>query len=386
MCGICSSLARSIRHNGPPPLMSESTHSTIPFSTENAALQLTDGVVESSAPLRILISRTSGIGNAILTLPVACCLRDHFPDAYIGWVVESEAAPIVRGHESIDHVTELPRRWFKSLSGIRVVRQRLLEQRFDIAIDCQGDTRSALAGYLSGAARRIGYSGKHSMGLSGWLNNEPVAPVFHHVADRALELLTPLGIHHPAVRWALPINVQDQKWADAYRGQMNASRVAILNPGGSWPSKLWESDRFSSTARYLADRYGYHSLVIWGTFEERLMAEQIVELSEGTASLAPDTSLATLAALIRSCDLFVSGDTGPLHMAVAVGTRTIGLYGATRPKDSGPYDQVALQMDCESGSRRRRRTANNRAMRAIGVEHVCAVIDDLHSRPSVRAA
>lgn len=340
---------------------------------------MTDPLSDLVAP-RILISRMSAIGDAILTLPVACCLRDHFPDAYIGWVVETKAAPMVRGHRALDTVIELQRGWFTSLHGLRQTRAMLCEHRFDIAIDCQGNTKSALAGKLSGAVCRIGFSGKHAGELSGLLNNERVAPVFHHITDRSLELLTPLGIHHPQVRWDLPLDAGDRAWAEGFRNTIRTPRVAILNPGGTWRSKLWEADRFASTARYLADRYGYHSLVAWGSFDERLMAEEIVALSESTASLAPNTTLKTLAALIETADLFLSGDTGPLHMAVAVGTPTIGLYGATRPGDSGPYEQAALQLQYEAGSRRHRRNASNRAMRAIGVEHVCAVIDDMHHR------
>lgn len=328
----------------------------------------------------------SAIGDAILTLPVACCLRDHFPNAHIGWVIEHKAAPMVRGHESIDEVIELPRGWFTSLSGIRETRRVLREQCFDITIDCQGNTKSSLACYLSGAARRIGFAGKHAMELSRCFNNEKVTPVFHHITDRSLELLTPLGIHHPQVRWALPIDQHDLDWANQFRGKIRSPRVAILNPGGTWPSKLWEADRFAATSRYLADRYGYHSLVVWGTFDERLMAEQIVESAEGTATLAPDTSLKTLAALIKTSDLFISGDTGPLHMSVAAGTRTIGLYGATKPGDCGPYNQVALQKQYESGTRRHRRSADNTAMKAIGVEHVCEIIDKMHSADIARAA
>ncbi len=335
---------------------------------------------------RILISRMSAIGDAILTLPVACCLRGHFPDAYIGWVIEKKSAPMVRGHRDIDSVIELERGWFTSPKGILNARSILREHRFDISIDCQGNSKSALAGKLAGAKQRIGFAGKHAMELSGFFNNEKVTPVFHHVTDRSLELLTPLGIHHPDVRWDLPLEPSDRKWATSYRNSIRAPHVAILNPGGTWPSKLWEADRFASTARYLADRYGYHSLVVWGSFEERLMAEEIVELSGKTATLAPDTSLKTLAALIETGDLFISGDTGPLHMAVALKTRTIGLYGATRPGDSGPYNEVALQLQYESGSRRHRRKADNRAMKAIGVEHVCAVIDEMHAGSISRAA
>ncbi len=343
-------------------------------------------MIDQTAP-RILISRMSAIGDAILTLPVACALREHYPAAHIAWVVEKKAAPMVRGHQSLDAVFELERGWFTSPSGIREVGKILRPHRFDLAIDCQGNTKSSLAGWLSGARRRIGYAGRHGGELSRFFNNIRVTPVFNHLTDRSLELLIPLGIHSPKVRWQLPLSELARTWAARWRRTVPTQRLAVLNPGGTWASKLWEANRFAATAKYLYDRYGYRSAIVWGTFDERLMAEQIVEQSGGTAVLAPDTDLHHLASLIETADLFISGDTGPLHMSVAVGTATIGLYGATRPGDSGPYGQIALQQAYEAGSRRHRRSADNRAMREIKVEHVCAKIDELETRRRlIRAA
>ena len=216
--------------------------------------------------------------------------------------------------------------------------------------------------------------------MSRVFNNNLVKPVFRHVTDRSLELLIPLGIHSPKVRWKLPIPESARTWATRWRRSISSPRLAVLNPGGTWDSKLWEPDRFAATARYIRDRYQYRSVAVWGTAKERAVAEKIVELSEGAATLSPDTDLHHLAAMLETADLFVSGDSGPLHMAVAVGTSTIGLYGATKPGDSGPYGQIALQNAYESGSRRHRRSADNAAMREIGVEHVCEAIDELESK------
>ncbi len=336
---------------------------------------------------RILISRLSAIGDAVLTLPIAGALRQRYPDAYLGWIVESKAAPVVRNHAALDAVIEVPRGWFTSPAGILQTRGALREHGFDTSIDCQGNTKSAMAGFLAGARRRIGYAGRHATELSGLLNNVRIRPVLTHLTDRSLELLSPLEIHDPSIRWDLPVPAADRTWAKRLRAALPADRIAVINPGGTWPSKLWETDRFADTARYLADRYGYQSLVVWGTLSERLMAEEIVVAADGAARLAPETTLLSLAAVIEQCDLFISGDTGPLHMAVAVGTPTIGLYGATRPGDSGPYGAVALQNKYEAGSRRHRRRATNRAMRAIGVQHVCQIVDRMHAGvTSVRIA
>ena len=334
-------------------------------------------VMSRDAAPRILISRMSAIGDTILTLPVACALRSHYPRAYIAWVVESRAAPMIRHHQALDEVIELQRGWFTSYTAVRSVREELRQHRFDITIDCQGLTKAALAGWISGAPKRIGFAGSHGGELSRVLNNTLVEAVFNHVTDRSLELLIPLEIHSPKVQWKLPIPQSARSWAAQWRQSVPTSSLAVLNPGATWESKLWETDRFAATAKYLQDRYGYHSVVVWGTARERTMAERIVQLAGGSATLAPETDLHHLAALVESADLFVSADTGPLHMAVAVGTSTIGLYGATRPGDSGPYGQIAIQEAYESGSRRHRRSADNSAMREIKVEHVCKAIDEL---------
>jgi len=329
---------------------------------------------------RILISQLNPIGDAILTLPVVCALRREFPDAYIGWVVEKLAAPMVCGHHAIDAVVQLPPKWYRSAAEIRSTKAKLSRHQFGIAIDCQGDTKSALAGRISGAKQRIGYAGKYSSPIGRLMNNVRVEPAFRHLTDRSLELLTPLGIHSPDIQWDLPIPKTAALWASRWRRSMKHPRLAVLNPGGTWKSKLWEVDRFASTAKYLRDRYQYKSVVVWGSHTEKEMAMRIVAHSDNASKLAPDTDLHHLAALIGTANLFISGDSGPLHMAVAVGTPTIGLYGATRPGDSGPYGHIALQKAYERGSHHHRRSADNSAMRAIGVEHVCQAIDEIEAQ------
>ncbi|MEM6471044.1 MAG: glycosyltransferase family 9 protein [Planctomycetota bacterium] len=335
--------------------------------------------LELPAAPKVLISRMSAIGDTILTLPVACAIRDRFPTAEISWIVEEKSAPMVRRHTAVDHLIVLQRGWFTSLSGIRDARRQLRELNCDVTLDCQGMTKSAFACYLSGANHRIGYDGKHARELSRFFSNVKVRPVFHHLTDRSLELLIPLGIHSPAIRWDLPVEGPAKAWAMRYRRTIPAPRLAIMNPGATWHSKRWLPERFGATARYLRDRYGYTTVAVWGNPLDRSMASDIVATSNGAAILAPETDLQHLAAMIETADLFISNDTGPLHLAVAVGTRTIGLYGATKPGDSGPYGQTAIQTAYESGSAKQRRAAPNTAMCAIGVEHVCDAIDEIET-------
>jgi len=148
---------------------------------------------------RFLISRMSAIGETILTLPIASALRERFPSAEIIWAAEPQTSPLVRGHDAIDQTVVLEHGWSRSLAGIRTARERLEPLQCDVAIDCQGVAKSGLACYLSGAANRIGFAGRHARHLSRYFSNIHVRPIFQHLTDRTLELLTPLGIHSPSV-------------------------------------------------------------------------------------------------------------------------------------------------------------------------------------------
>jgi ADP-heptose:LPS heptosyltransferase len=145
-------------------------------------------------------------------------------------------------------------------------------------------------------------------------------------------------------------------------------------------------DRFGRVAQFLGEHHRLPTLVVWGSGRERMGAEQIVAHADGHATLAPPSTLIELAALIEGGCLMVSADTGPLHTAVAVGTPTIGLYGATRVAESGPYGSphVALQMQYQAGSHKQRRRADNSAMRMITVEMVCQQCDEILAQTAAR--
>ena len=327
---------------------------------------------------RFLISRMSAIGDTVLTLPVVCALRAQFPDAFIGWVVEEKSSAMVVGHPCVDQVFTLPRRWFLSLKKCRELRKELQSQRFTVSIDCQGNTKSSLACWLSGAKYRVGCRGQYGTELSPYLNNILVLPERPHLTDRSLDLLKPVGITNPEIDWQLPRDETAEHAATNLVDDLSLQgQFAIINPGATWESKLWEMDRFASVARHLGERRGLKSLVVWGSQQELDFATQIVSAADGYAVVAPRTSLKELVAVLRRGTIFISSDTGPLHMAVAVGTPSIGLYGVTRPADCGPYGapHVGIQMQYESGSRTERRKADNSAMREITVEHVCCECD-----------
>jgi ADP-heptose:LPS heptosyltransferase len=255
-----------------------------------------------------------------------------------------------------------------------------------VALDLQGLTKSAVAARLSGAARRIGFDGADGRELSRWLNNELVPPTATHVVDRCLELLAPLGISGARARFELEDTPADAQAAGALLKARQLTRFAIVNPGAGWPSKRWPLERLAAVARHLGTRHALRSLVVWAGDEERAWAEQIVAYAAGHAVLAPATSLRELAAVARRAALFVSADTGPLHLAAAVGTPCVGLFGPMPAERNGPYGplHVAVQRVCLQGTSRQRRTAGPESMEAISVADVCAACDTILARESLR--
>jgi heptosyltransferase I len=325
-------------------------------------------------PPRILIVRLSAIGDVIHGLPVLCALRSALPNAFLGWVVEGRSGDLLEGHSALDALIRVPRRWLTSPREVWRVRRRLRELRFDTAIDLQCLTKSGVAAMLSGAPRRIGKAPPHARELSRWFHNELVDVGGAHVIDHYLELLRPLGIESPEVRFDLPEQPADARMAEKTlrENHLTAGSFAILNPGAGWPSKIWPADRYGELAAWLMRSHGLPSLAVWGGEAERPLAETIVATSGNTARLAPPTTLAELAAICRRASLCVASDTGPMHLAVAVGTPTISLHGPSRAEWCGAYgaQNTRLQARYEDGSSQERRQADDSAMRAITVEMV----------------
>jgi len=332
---------------------------------------------------RILIVRLSAIGDCIHTMPVLSALREHYPAAFLSWVVEGHNGDLLRDHKALDELIIVPRGWLKNPHTVWQLRRRLRSLKFDVAIDVQGLTKSAIAARLSGAPRRIGMSGVDGRELSTWLNNVLVEPQSRHIVDRNLELLAPLGITSPAVHFAMPrLAAEDGRAQQIVALAEVQGGFALLNPGAGWPSKLWPVERFAAVARYLGHYRGLSSLVVWAGAKERAMAESIAAAAEGYAQMAPPTSLTELAALVRRARLFISSDTGPLHIAAAVGTPCVALFGPMPAERNGPYGQghVALQKMLLTGSSRSRRSAGPESMLAISIEDVIGACDRLLGR------
>ena len=332
---------------------------------------------------RILITRLSHIGDCVLTLPVLCALRRKFPDAFIAWAVEKPTDQLLELHPDLDQLIVIPKGWMGKPLQWASILFRLRKARFNIAIDPQGLTKSAMLARMSGARKRIGLKGRWGRELSDKLNNELIDTQSSHVVDRSLEMLSAVEISDPAVEYRLSVDSASQQRMRSFLEARQVSRpFVVVNPGASWPSKRWDNDSFAAVVRYLESRHGIQCLVTWAGPEELGMAQAIVHCKGECGIVAPKTSLREYAALCDYASFFIGCDTGPMHIATAMGTPCIGLYGTTLPTESGAYgpQNIAVQKWHQDGTSRERRKAENLAMMDIKPEDVFAACDEMVRR------
>ena len=193
------------------------------------------------------------------------------------------------------------------------------------------------------------------------------------MADRQLELLRPLGIDDRRVEFVLPEDRTAEASMQAFVAAQGLTRgFVVVNPAAGWDSRLWPTERYARVVRQLDTEAGLPSCGDLVGLSEVAWAEAIVAQSGGAARLAPATTLRKLAALLHRACLYVGSDTGPTHLAAAVGTPCVAMFGTTRPEVSGPYGSSHryVQEYYQQGSSRERRRAANEAMQAIAWERV----------------
>lgn len=328
--------------------------------------------------MKALIVRLSSIGDVVHTLPALAALHRHGWEA--GWLVEPAPRPLLENQPFLSSVFAAPgARGFRMATASEAVRA-LREQRYDAVLDFQGLWKSAVWARLSGAPRVVGYSAPwRREPLSAFLIREPadLPADIPHIIDKNLALLRVLGIEALGLReFPLPPTEAQAAAVEAALAELQPREFALLNPGGGWANKLWTADGYAAVARGLRDR-GLRSLVTWGPGEERL-AERVVALSDGAAVKCFATGLLEYVELVRRARLVVAADTGPLHLACAVRTPVVGIYGPTDPARNGPFsprDVVVRRAPLCSPCHKRRCAIHEGVMQAITAVEVLRAID-----------
>ena len=321
--------------------------------------------------MNILVVRLGALGDVVHAVPAVAALRRAFPDATIDWIVESSHRAIPDLVTVLDRVIALEGR---SLAAWRTAVSDLRRTHYDVAIDFQGLLKSAVLARASGARRVIGFSIWH-------LREKTARPFYSstadaeggHVVRKNLRLLGTLGIDAEAIEF--PLRAVHSPSFEILR-QMVQGPYALINPGGGWPNKRWPAERFGEVAAFLADERGLTPVVLWGPGEDAL-AQAVIDASSGRAVLAPPTGLADLVVLAREAALLVSGDTGPLHIATAVGTPTVSIFGPTNPERNGPWSghDVAVSRFEQCGCHYERRCHRREwCLLDVAAGEVCAAV------------
>ena len=320
--------------------------------------------------MRLLIVKLGSIGDIVHTLPALAAVRQGFPDSEISWVVERNLSEILRDNPLLDRLIEVDtkalRRGLMSGESLRAPRQQLRRLRasaFDVALDFQGLLKSASIARLSGARRVFGYSraGLREPASSIFLSKRISVPKQVHVIRKGLLLVEGalgISVSLEAERFSFPITVGDADETAAREAAHSADgKFAILNPGGGWPTKLWNADRFGKLADALWSSYGLTSLVTYGPGEESL-ADAVRQAATTGKARPVDLSLKSFYALAKKAQVYVGGDTGPTHLAVAAGAPIVGLFGPTEWWRNGSprADDVCVErtdIDCRVDCHRR---------------------------------
>lgn len=339
--------------------------------------------------LRVLVVRLGAMGDVLHALPALAALRAQLPQCHLGWVIEPRWAPLLRvDDDAVPGTPAMPlvdrvhvahaRGWARrplsreSWRAMRELRAELRAEHYDLAIDLQGAVRSALIGRASGA-RLIGEAAPRES-AARWFFARRVKTHGVHVIEQALEVVaaaTLLSID-PMLP-PLPVSAAaEARVAALVAGER---QLALLHPGAGWGAKRWPAQRYGAVAAALAAN-GYAVAVNGAPGEEALAAE--VVRSSGGVAMEARTDMQELIALTRRSSLVIGGDTGPLHLACALGKPVVGIFGPTDPARNGPYG-VPFRVLRHPGSRRdhTRRSEPEAGLLSITVDEVMTAAYEL---------
>jgi heptosyltransferase-1 len=305
--------------------------------------------LQTQSKFRLLVVRLGAMGDILHALPAVTALREAHPEWVIDWVVEPRWRALLSAEGTagrgpaqplVDHLHFAPtKEWRKAplsrktIHEIKALRAALKAEDYDAVLDLQGAIRSAVLGRLSGCRRRIGEEHPRER-AARWLFTERVATRGAHVIEQDVELASAVAGDDltPATPW-LPVDPAAEAWANQILPRDAGALAVLINPGAGWGAKRWPLEKYAVIAQDLIDR-GCRVLVNAGPGEEPL-ADAIRQAASAATPFA--CTLPQLIALTRRVALVIAGDTGPLHLASALGRPVVGIYGPTDPSRNGPY-------------------------------------------------
>jgi 3-deoxy-D-manno-octulosonic-acid transferase/heptosyltransferase-1 len=346
---------------------------------------------------RILIVKMSSIGDVVHALPFLAVIKKTFPGAPVDWLVEESASAIVKGHPDIERVlvfkrSSWNRMWKLSSEMVNHAKavfsffRELRKFRYDLIVDLQGLLKSGFMTGMAKGGRKVGMSGGRE-GSWLFLNEKPV-PVDYdeHAIDRYLRVAAYLGCETGGWKAPIPVGDSDKKPVDDWLSQSRDGDMPLVavNPMARWETKLWKPESFAE----LADRIQRSlscRVVFTGGREDRSVIEDIISRMHTKAdNLAGRWGLRESAYLYAKCTMLVSTDTGPMHMAAAMGCPVVALFGPTDRKRTGPYGKthVVIGADLSCSPCFRKQCDEPVCMTDISVDRVFEAVQTIFKKRS----
>ncbi len=294
--------------------------------------------------MNVLIIKLSSIGDCVHTLPALYALRKGFDKtgvkARIDWLVEEAASGVLKGNPLIDNLIIVKRGWAKNLGKNLKIAKGLASTHYDMVLDFQGLFKSGIWVMLSKGKRRAGFSNSRELSYLFLNDRLPPYDIERHAVERYLDLAAHAGGDTSEVKF--PVHISKASMENAVKkleksGIKKDSPFFVIIPRARWETKLWKDDRFVELAKRVASKKGIPAVLIGNASDKAALEAIKNKIGERAVNLSGQTDLSELAAVLKMSRFAVAVDSGPMHLAAAVGTRTVALFGPTAPWRTGPW-------------------------------------------------
>jgi lipopolysaccharide heptosyltransferase I len=325
-------------------------------------------------PHRILIIKPSSLGDVTHALPILHLLRRRYPNAKISWLLAPHCSGLLEGHPDLDEVILFDRRrfgtaWKNPAAGLDLIRFKrdLRRRQFDWVIDLQGLFRSGWLAWQTRAPVRIGFANAREFAPLFYTHRIPISTMEQHAVDRYLRIALAAGCDDNPVEFPFALTESDRAAVSEMLG--NGLPVAVLLPGANWQTKRWDADKFEALVAPLRERFGLRSVVAGGP-DTLDLANSI----PSALNLAGKTNLPQLVALLERASLVIANDSGPMHIAAALGKPLVTLFGPTNPIRTGPYNrpESVVRLDIPCSPCYSRHCSHTSCLRWLTIEPVLA--------------
>ena len=346
---------------------------------------------ERYAKVNILIVKLSAIGDVIHTLPSLAALRSLYPEAHITWVVEEAAADIVKNHPYLNHVIVSQRKsWSKDFKNSKIIKplfnmhsliKELRQRPYDLVIDFHGLFKSSIIVFLSSGKRKLGYDSLQE--LSGLFLNEKIQEDMNkHAVDRYLDFPRYLGAKTDNIEFVLSQSNDAEAKAQILMNKYNLddNNFIAINPIAYWDTKLWDDDNFARLADLIKNNLKMN--VVFTGSEKSIIEGITTKMKTKGINLGGQTNLLELAYLYKKARFVITTDSGPMHLAAAMGKPVVALFGPTDPARTGPYGEghIIVRAGLPCSPCFLKKCPTRKCMQDISPEQVFAVIVEKHTK------